>query len=172
MAIETLSTKIQAPQGMCLLRDILAGPSEDDCGRLRVDLARDLRWAFAMGPDGLIRIPVSYWLTPGAYVTFESGMWMHCRLDGTYAALAVAVLCAGAPEAADDVLPDYIPPFVQLMLAAVRDFNISTDNPSPLKKQLVDYFTGKVVDGQPVSPNLAAPMATLCRAPKAMNRKR
>jgi hypothetical protein len=168
-AIDKSSTPpIHVPQGMCLLRDILSGPYGDEHMSLRSDLASDFRWAFGLGPDGLIRIPVSYWVAPGAITTLESGVWMHCRPDGTYAALPVAVLCAEAPEATDHIMPEYIPPFVALMLEAVREFGISAANPSPAKKRLTGYFEGRMVEGQTISPNLADTMATLCRSPAAM----
>jgi hypothetical protein len=153
---------------MCLLRDILAGASEDERGELVTDLARDWRWAFGLGPDGLIKIPVSFWVTQVSLRSFDSGTYMHCCPDGTYAALPIAILCAGAPEATDDTTPEYIPPFVALMLDAVREFAITAANPSPDHELLVEYFKGKIVEGQTISESLAKRMATLCRAPEAM----
>jgi hypothetical protein len=88
---------------------------------------------------------------------------MHCCPDGTYAALPIVILCAGSPEATDDMVPDYIPPFVALQLEAVREFEISAENPDPPKQPLVNFFKGKGV-----SSRLAHAMATLVRSPAAM----
>ena len=101
-------------------------------------------------------------MTQVAFMSFDSGTYMHCCPDGTYAALPIVILCAGAPEAtddtvldeaADDIVPEYIPPFMVLMHEAVREFGISADNPSPGKKDdMTAYFTGKVVEGsKPIS---------------------
>jgi hypothetical protein len=61
----------------------------------------------------------------------------------------------------------YVPPFVVLMLEAVRQFKISEQDP-PTKKVLVEHFRAQTVDGKLVTKNLASQMATLCRPPSAM----
>jgi len=63
----------------------------------------------------------------------------------------------------------YLPPFVEIMIEALRHFGIAPDKQSPTKKEIEAFFLEKKLpDGRPITPNLASHMATLIRPPEAM----
>jgi hypothetical protein len=70
------------------------------------------------------------------------------------------------PPATDGI---YLSPFMVLMLAAVKHFQISEDR-WPKKEPLEEYFRAqKLPDGTPISPNHARTLATFCRPLAAMS---
>lgn len=63
---------------------------------------------------------------------------------------------------------DYLPEFIELMLAALDHFGI-TSSKYPKKEELVEWFSSqKLPNGENVSPRLADSLATFCRPLNAM----
>jgi hypothetical protein len=136
--------------------------------KVRGDLFDKRRQAFKLDKTqgGLHPIPPSYWLTD------EAGRW----LKGEYPSdgwlrhpfrVIVRVEDGPPPQPVTDEV--YLPPFMVLMLAAVRHFNIS-EQCWPKKPELEQYFRAqKLPDGSPISSNQARCLATLCRPLAAMS---
>lgn len=75
------------------------------------------------------------------------------------------------PPAPDPVKPEdvYLSPFLEMMLAAVKQFGIAADRYGHVKKEtLVEHFqTQRLPDGTAISSNMASMMATFIRPPEA-----
>jgi hypothetical protein len=65
--------------------------------------------------------------------------------------------------------PEYLSPFLELMIKATRHFNIRPNGALPKKADIVKHFEQqKLPDGTPISPHQAKEMATFVRPPHAM----
>lgn len=59
---------------------------------------------------------------------------------------------------------DYMPAYLSLLHEAIAEFEITDEN-QPKATTLQDWFENKIVEGKPVSANLATKMATIVRRP-------
>jgi hypothetical protein len=116
----------------------------------------------------------------GVWVLDETARWLETgettRLidpySGSYQAYPLAgellLVETGEVLLVGKVDDGYVPEIIAMMLAAVREFGITEDNPGS-KDDLVKHFIGKVpLGGQPITPNLADPLATACRPASRM----
>src|SRR5690349_4462380 len=123
----------------------------DEIGRqeLRDQLALGHRSAFRVEASGLIvAIPKEDWITPlgdamiatgyaawpSAYEEKPEGKALHPHVHAELLLLREGSATPGSFQVASS--SSYVPPFIELMLEAVREFGIRADEPSPPQKVL------------------------------------
>jgi hypothetical protein len=66
-------------------------------------------------------------------------------------------------------VPEYISPFIRMMLVATKHFKITATGPTPKKEEIKAHFLQqKLPDGKSITDNQADMMATFIRPPGAM----
>jgi hypothetical protein len=108
----------------------------------------------------------------GDWCTDEAGRWLKGEYPpddflSRHQPPFRVIVQVGPPPVTGGV---YLPPFMVLMLAAIRRFNIGEETPWPKKSELEQYFRAqRLPDGKPISLNQASYLATFCRPLAAMS---
>lgn len=170
--------KEYVPPGYRRLGDV---SNEIGRGPLRDQLALGTQSAFRIDGHGLIlAVAREDWVASTGDGMIDTGYWAPSAYeDGPagktlppFVTADLLLLRENTPpvqERAATAASGYVPPFIELMLEAVRHFKITTTNSAPVKKKLTHWFKGKSLpNGIKISKNQAGYMATFCRAPEQM----
>jgi hypothetical protein len=132
--------------------------------KARNDLFSGRRKAYTWDKDaGCLRL-----IEPTSWCAREARKWLSgCQFvkgaDGEYTAECLVLVEEEGAQPQPPTDGAYVSPYMQLMLDAVRHFEIS-ETWWPTKKQLENHFRAqKLPDGTTVSANIASQLATLCR---------
>ena len=142
---------------------------EHGLDKIRSDLFSRRRDAFKWdGTAGeLVLIEPTAWCADEAELWLERGWLPHHIAELPHCMIVVRVEAGGQSQPTTDGA--YVSPYIQLMLDAVRRFEINEKN-WPKKEELEEHFRAqKLPDGTPISANQARYLATFCRPLAAMS---
>jgi hypothetical protein len=110
----------------------------------------------------------SDWLRQDAEIWLRTGQ-KKGSIHGTVSGDQILIKEAAKAEPVQLPAPEYLSPFLDLMIKATRHFRIRPNGALPKKADIVEYFEQrKLPDGTPISKTQAETMATLIRPPEAM----
>jgi hypothetical protein len=113
-------------------------------------------------------IDKDHWRADWSQTIIDKGTFRQISGHGQSENLAVLVkINDGHKQSA--AKPQYVSPFLQIMIDATNRFGITHGKNPPKKAELEAYFKKqKLPDGTPISPSQAKMMATFVRPPEAM----
>jgi hypothetical protein len=149
--------------------DVPALVHQHGIDRVRSDLFSGRLQAYEWDSTAPALSPIepTFWLGAGAARSLATGLNSHYHPELPPCRILVRV--EDEPRTLPTTGGVYLSPFIELMLAAVRHFEIG-ENRWPKKGALEEYFRAqKLPDGTPISAHHARSLATFCRPHAAMS---
>jgi hypothetical protein len=117
----------------------------------------------------LAEIEKDHWCADWSQTMIDKGTFRQVSGYGQSESLLVLVRIDDDGHGRSVAIPEYVSPFLQIMMDATNQFGITSSKNPPKKAELEAYFKQqKLPDGTPISPSQAKAMATFVRPPEAM----
>lgn len=111
----------------------------------------------------------SIWLADWSLDVLEANCWKEPMPNSTKTENWPLLIAPAAAVRKAVPTPEYMSPFLEMMLTATAHFKITATDRPPKKEHVEAYFQKqKLPDGSPISPSQAKMMATFIRPPDAM----
>ena len=117
----------------------------------------------------LAEIEKDHWRADWSQTMIDKGTFRQVSGYGHSESLLVLVRIDDDDNKRSVAKPEYVSPFLQIMMDATSQFGICSSKNPPKKAELEAYFKRqKLPDGTPISPSQSKAMATFVRPPEAM----